>query len=155
MSVVATSSTRVRSQTDQAVNDRILQSTKANIAYYAAHPEQIEQRLKELDKEWDIERWLEMNSAAISLLGLTLAVTRSRWWLLLPMAVQGFFLQHGVQGWCPPLPMFRRLGIRSQLEIQTERNALRALRGDFEQSGRRRAVTSSSRPRKQRASKGV
>ena len=45
--------------------------------------------------------------------------------------VQGFFLQHGVEGWCPPLPIFRRLGIRMQAEIEAERYALKALRGDF------------------------
>lgn len=140
MSMVATSATRVQSQADEALNRRIRRQTQANIAYFAAHPEQIDQRLRELDAEWDTERWLEVNSSALGLFGLTLAATRSRWWLLLPMAVQGFFLQHGIQGWCPPLPVFRRLGIRTELEIQAERNALKALRGDFKQAGSGEAV---------------
>ena len=45
--------------------------------------------------------------------------------------VAGFLLQHAVQGWCPPLPVFRRLGFRTQTEIEEERYALKALRGDF------------------------
>jgi len=42
-----------------------------------------------------------------------------------------FCLQHALQGWCPPLTLFRRLGIRTQREIDDERTALKALRGDF------------------------
>lgn len=133
MGFVATSVTRAIGQTDATVNRQIAFQTQANVHYYASHPDEIDLRLAELDREWDVERWLEANSAALSLLGLTLAATRSRWWLLLPAVVQGFFLQHGLQGWCPPLPVFRRLGIRTQTEIQMERNALKALRQDFQE----------------------
>jgi hypothetical protein len=45
--------------------------------------------------------------------------------------VAGFLLQHAVQGWCPPVPLFRRLGFRTAAEIDYERYALKALRGDF------------------------
>jgi hypothetical protein len=131
MVAVATSATRAADQTAASVNQRIEHQTKANIAYYAQHPELIGRRLQELDQEWDIERVLEMNSAALSLIGLSLAVTRSRWWLVLPIVVQSFFLQHAIQGWCPPLPGLRRLGFRTQSEIATERYALKLLRGDF------------------------
>ena len=131
MSTVAPARTRAMTQTDESINQRIQQQTLANVTYYAEHPERIDQRLAELDREWDVERWLEVNSAGLSLLGLTFAITRGRGWLLLPMVVQGFFFQHAIQGWCPPLPIFRRLGVRTQMEIQTERNALKALRGDF------------------------
>ncbi|WP_407921819.1 hypothetical protein, partial [Corallococcus sp. AB049A] len=27
-----------------------------------------------------------------------------------------FLLQHGLQGWCPPLPLLRRLGLRTRGE---------------------------------------
>ncbi|MCA9457611.1 MAG: hypothetical protein KC587_13175, partial [Nitrospira sp.] len=40
-------------------------------------------------------------------------------------------LQHAIQGWCPPVPLFRRMGIRTTHEIQQERHALKALRGDY------------------------
>ncbi len=48
-----------------------------------------------------------------------------------PAAVAGFLFQHAVQGWCPPVPLFRRLGFRTAREIDHERYALKALRGDF------------------------
>jgi hypothetical protein len=131
MGIVAKSATRAQAQTDPAVNQRTSDQMRANVAYYAAHPEQIDQRLRELDAEWDIERWLELNSAALTLAGLTLAVVHSRKWLLLPLVVQGFFLQHGIEGYCPPLPIFRRAGVRTEGEIEAERQALKALRGDF------------------------
>jgi len=42
--------------------------------------------------------------------------------------VAAFLLQHAVQGWCPPLPVFRRLGVRTADEINDERVALKAVR---------------------------
>jgi hypothetical protein len=122
---------RVPRQTDPAVNERITQQTDANVEAYSADRRLIDVRLEELDGEWDIERILEANAAAVSLIGLTLARFVSRRWFLLPAAVAAFLLQHAVQGWCPPVPLFRRLGIRTQREIDEERYALKAMRGDF------------------------
>jgi hypothetical protein len=58
----------------------------------------------------------------------------NRKWLALPVLVAGFLLQHAVQGWCPPLEVMRRMGIRTAREIEWERTALRILRGDFERA---------------------
>jgi hypothetical protein len=66
--------------------------------------------------------------------GLGLGVFKDRRWLAIPALVQGFFLMHALQGWCPPLPVLRRLGFRTVMEIDRERNALKALRGDFAKS---------------------
>lgn len=44
--------------------------------------------------------------------------------------VAGFLFQHAVQGWCPPVPILRRLGVRTEAEIFEEITALRTL-GDF------------------------
>ena len=52
-------------------------------------------------------------------------------WFLLPAAVSGFLLQHAVQGWCPPIPVLRRLGFRTSFEIEQERQALKLIRGDY------------------------
>lgn len=131
--MVSNTTQRVPQHTRKAVNDRIQDCTFASLQYYAAHPEEIPQRLRELDREWDIERVLELGSSSLSLAGLALAAgRRSLRWLALPLTVQAFFLQHTLQGWCPPLPLFRRLGFRTQAEIGQERAALKALRGDFE-----------------------
>jgi len=36
----------------------------------------------------------------------------------------GFLAFHALRGWCPPLPLFRRLGFRSADEIGVEREVL-------------------------------
>jgi hypothetical protein len=133
--MIAASSRRVSDHTTDASNERIRRQMEANLAYYAQHPEQIDRRLAELDQEWDIERTLETGSSTLTLTGLLLGIAGSRKWLLLSLAVQGFFMQHALQGWCPPLPLFRRLGIRTADEINRERYALKVLRGDFRDSG--------------------
>jgi hypothetical protein len=130
MSVIALSVTRAADQAAPAADRQVRRQIQANIAYYAAHPERIDERLAELDREWDLERLLELNSATLSLLGIVLALRGSRRWLVLPIAVQSFFMQHAVQGWCPPVPVFRRLGVRTPAEVESERAALRALRDE-------------------------
>jgi hypothetical protein len=122
----------VKKQTDHIINARIQRQTEANVAYFSQGDSRlIRKRLQELDREWDIERVLEANAATAALAGLTLGRFIHRGWFLLPAVVAGFLLQHATQGWCPPVPVFRRLGIRTQTEIDHERYALKALRGDF------------------------
>ena len=128
--VMTSSARRVAEHTAPGVNERIRTETDRRIAYFADHPDEIDARLRELDEEWDIERTLETGSSALTLTGLVLGIGVSRKWLLLSLAVQGFFMQHALKGWCPPLPLFRRMGVRTQFEIERERYALRALRGD-------------------------
>lgn len=123
---------RVEQNTADAVNARIRHQTEENVARCAAAGRgAIDRRLAELDHEWDIERILEANAATISLVGVTLGASVDRKWLFLPGVVATFLLQHAIQGWCPPVPVFRRLGIRTASEINHERSALKALRGDF------------------------
>lgn len=125
---------RVEEHTDEMVNARIHRQTEANVAYYARRLDEIEQRLDELDHEWDIERAIETNAASLILFGLGLGIFWKKA-LVLPMVVGLFLLQHAIQGWCPPVPVFRRMGLRTQREINQERYALKALRGDFEAVG--------------------
>lgn len=124
MEAIAASATRVRDRSAAWINDRIRLSTSRTLAYYSANPEQISLRLRELDEEWEIERWLQLNSAVLSLAGITLGLLHDKRWLLLTATVQGFFLQHALQGWCPPLPLLRRLGFRTAAEIERERRSL-------------------------------
>jgi len=126
---------RVASNTASDINERIRRQTEDNIrSYAAAGPAAIDRRLAELDQEWDIERYVETMAPSFTLFGLFLGATVSRKWLLLPALVQAFFLQHALQGWCPPIPFLRRLGIRTMTEIDQERYALKAIRGDFRQT---------------------
>ena len=130
--VVPATSERVRRNTDSAINARIERQIERNLLYFADHLEEIPQRLNELDAEWDIERALEANAATATMIGILLARTRGSRYLLLPAAVGVFLLQHAIQGWCPPLPVLRRLGFRTAREIERERNGLKALRGDYD-----------------------
>lgn len=130
--MVTSTRDRVPLNTDACINASIRRKTENNIAYYASGgSDAITRRLAELDQEWDIERMLETNAATATLIGMTLGITVSKKWFVLPAVVAGFLLQHAVQGWCPPLPVLRRMGFRTASEIDYERYALKALRGDF------------------------
>jgi hypothetical protein len=132
MTMIASTVDRVARNTCEQVNARIREQTEANVARFAAAGSTaIEQRLEELDQEWDIERCLETMAPSLTLFGLFMGAVSNKRWLLLPFAVQSFFLQHALQGWCPPMPVLRRLGVRTSEEINEERMALKALRGDF------------------------
>src|SRR5437763_1473836 len=122
---------RVPRHTDEQVNRRIRAAMKRNVHYYSLHREEIPRRMRELEEEWDIERAIEANAAAIAFGGIALSMTRGRGWLVLPALVTGFLFQHAVQGWCPPVPGLRRLGVRTRNEIDREKYALKMLRGDF------------------------
>jgi hypothetical protein len=108
---------RVRSSTASHVNDEIDLQTDINIHRYKGKSKaEILERIQMLDKEWDIERVLEVNASTLALSGLILGLTKNRKWLFLPGIILPFLLQHGLQGWCPPLPLLRRLGIRTRGE---------------------------------------
>jgi hypothetical protein len=128
---VTPAGSRVEENTPEEISRQIRRDLKARVLYFAERPEEIDRRLDELDREWDIERLLEANAGIFSLVGLTFGEMRSRWYIL-PAAVGAFLVQHAVRGWCPPAALLRRLGIRTTREINHERYALKALRGDFD-----------------------
>jgi hypothetical protein len=102
---------------------------------YAGRPAgDIARRIDELRGEWDMERYLEANAASIAGTGVLLAALHDRRWLAVPAVVLPFLLLHATQGWCPPVPLFRRYGVRTRQEIDRELYAMKALRGDFRTS---------------------
>lgn len=120
--------TRVEENTEERINARIARDMHVRVALYRSAPAaEVQRRVEELDREWDIERTLEANAAGVTILALVLGKTVNRRWYALPAVVAGFLMQHAVQGWCPPLPVFRRLGIRTSREINEERDALRQM----------------------------
>ena len=124
---------RVRRNTADETNAKIDAETIAKIRHFATQPRrEIDRRIDELNREWDIERTLETNASTLALAGIALGATVSRKWLLLSGTVLGFLLLHGIQGWCPPLPLLRRMGVRTRTEIDREKLALKYLRGDFQ-----------------------
>jgi hypothetical protein len=130
--MISATATRVSENTSDSINAKNQRHIEENVNYYAsAGPEAIQRRIEELDREWDIERVLEAHAGGVALLAVLMGIMGNRKLLLFPAVIGGFLMQHAIQGWCPPLPIFRRLGIRSMEEINRERYALKALRGDF------------------------
>lgn len=128
----ASTADRVPENTSVAANKGINRATYERIRFCAEHPEEIDDRLDGLDREWDIERVLAGAAASLTLLGLAMGVARDRRMLILPGVVAAFLLQHTLQGWSPPLEVVRMMGVRTAREIGIERSALKFLRGDFE-----------------------
>jgi hypothetical protein len=122
---------RVRRHTAPDANRKIDETIRQAVRACALQPGKIERRLDELGREFDIERTLQANASVVALSGIALAATVNRRWMILPAAVLSFLLLHATRGWCPPLPFFRRLGVRTRSEIERERFALKFLRGDF------------------------
>jgi hypothetical protein len=131
--LVSIQADRVRANTDAGVLAEIDRCIEDRIQLYAQAPtEVLSRRIRELEQEWDVERVLETNASILALIGVILGLTSSRKWLVLSAGVLSFLLQHAIQGWCPPIPLLRRIGVRTQPEIDAEKAALQAMRGDFD-----------------------
>lgn len=115
---------RVCQHTADKVNQKIAGATQRSISFYKSHPDKIPNRLRELDREWDIERALETNASTLIVITCLLGFSVSVMFFVIPLLVGVFLLQHALQGWCPPLPILRRLGFRTSTEIEAERKAL-------------------------------
>jgi hypothetical protein len=126
---------RVRANTLVVVNEHIDRQIEKNILFYRSKSQaQIQRRIWELEREWDVERMLEMMASSFSLTGIALGFTKGRRWFLLPTGVLSFLFMHAVQGWCPPIPILRRLGFRTREEIDRERYALKSIIGETDGS---------------------
>lgn len=124
---------RVRRNTSEEKNLEVDEMTFENIKRFANKSnDEISRRIKQLDDEWDVERVLGLNMSGLAISGLVLAGLVNRRWLALPAVVLGFFAQHSIKGWCPPLTVLRSMNIRTRNEIAQEKHALKALRGDYD-----------------------
>lgn len=123
---------RVRRCTSPEMLRKIDGQIEHNVAYYANQPDEvIEERIRELQEEWSINRYLQANVAAVGLLGAVLGFAISKKWAVLTIGAFGFFLCHGLRGWDPRIRALRSLGARTRSEIDRELYALKAARGDF------------------------
>jgi hypothetical protein len=123
---------RVRNASSEEVNLKVEQDILKNLVFYKQNPDQIPHRLTQLEEEPDIEKAFETNASALSLTGVVFGLLFGKKWLLVPAVVTGFLLQHALQGWCPPLVVFRKMGFRTRKEIETEKHALKLLHGDYD-----------------------
>ncbi len=123
--MLAPTAQRVEMHTRPEVVERIRRETDRHLTYFRHHPGEIQDRIAELDREWDIERAIETLFGSFAVFGTTMSlVTRNKWWLILAGVPAGFMIQHALHGWCPPVPLLRSLGVRTAREIEAERCAL-------------------------------
>ena len=122
----------VRKVTSRKNNNAIDEMIISNIREYAEKSDaEISQRIEALDKEWDIERVLDLTMSLLALLGISGSLIFYEYSIALPMLLLFFFIWHAFQGWCPPIPLLRYFKIRTRPEIDREKYALKAMRGDF------------------------
>lgn len=130
--LVPRSTHRVHDRTSAKVNRDIEEKTRVDVSRVAKlGPHAIDSRISELEREWDIERALETGASLNVLLGLMLGAFVDKRFFAWSGFVACFLLLHAIQGWCPPVPILRRLGFRSPSEVEDEINALRLIRGDL------------------------
>jgi hypothetical protein len=122
---------KVRDKTPPEINQAIDIETAAIVRFYAGKTDyERSKRIEELDKEWDIERCVEIHEAGLSFIGVMLGLKRSKKWLLLPLMTSILLLQYAIWGWTPYASLLRRFGIRTRQEIDLEKYALKALCGE-------------------------
>ena len=123
-------SDRIRAHSAERANRRIDRATRGALDEAASSPEAALRRLRELDREWDVDRAVMLNFGVIGALTAMAGMRNLRrrrrlgGWGVFFWVQMGFLVHHAVRGWCPPLPVFRRLGFRSSKEICAERCAL-------------------------------
>jgi hypothetical protein len=123
--MLASTRERVRDNTPRHNNERIEFETARNVAYYSTLDEDaVNQRLSQLDQEWDIDRILQAHTAGMAIGGFLMGAVSNRKWFVLPGLAGCFLMQYALEGWCPQLPILRRLGFRTAEEIVAERCAL-------------------------------
>jgi hypothetical protein len=94
-------------------------------------PAAIRERLEELDREWTAGRLVKATTGVSILAGLPLAVFLNPWFSVVPAAgglllAEYLFTRRSTLGY-----FFERMDYRTGVEIDRERIALKALRGDF------------------------
>lgn len=124
---------RVALNTNPNTNKNIRNNTLRRINIYKNSSDKIlSDNVDKLNHEWDVERVLELSAASV-ILGSTIMglKTNKKYWFLMSGTVGLFLLQHSLQGWCPPVPLVRKCGIRTSEEINNEKIVYKLLKDDF------------------------
>lgn len=106
--------------------------TQENINHYYHNKSNIGGRLRQLEKETSIEQIFEWHDAANVTAGTLLSIaTGKKKWLILPLLVVIAQTVHSLQGLRLGTSLLRQYGFRPKADIEKEKYALKALRGDF------------------------
>lgn len=126
MAIIEKTAVRVNVHSPRTVNERIRREAERRLeGYPRLSAEELRVRLDELDREWDIERWLEADASSLGLVSMALGRLVDRRFYALGGVILGFLFQHALQGWCPPVSILRRRGVRTAREIDDEREVAR------------------------------
>lgn len=124
---------RVRRYTPREQLRQIDADMERRVRLYASQPaKMITERIAELRREWSIERYLQVNIALVGISTAALAATKNRNWGIATCTGLSFFLFHAIEGFDPPIPALRRIGVRTRAKIDREIYALKILRSDFD-----------------------
>ena len=96
-----------------------------------AGPAAIDTRIAELDHECSAGRMAKVTLGVVIVVGSALAALVSPWWLILPGVAALFLLQYLFTRRALLTTAFAGAGYRTGTEIEHEKFALKALRGDF------------------------
>ena len=128
-----TSADAVRTHTPDQLNRRIDERVERCVRYMAQQERsEIGHYLSQLEAEWDLNRALAVGCSVACLSGLLLSRGLGRGWLGLSAIASALLMQQGISGHGPLAALVRSLGVRTRREIDLEKFALKALRGDFE-----------------------
>lgn len=116
---------RVRSKSGARINERLDNEMRDRLYYLCIQgPEEIRRRMAEIDREWDIDRAIFALFPVVGGVTQALGQRGHRGFTALFRVQLGFLFLHAVAGWCPPVPVLRRLGFRTRQELEAEKRAL-------------------------------
>lgn len=96
-----------------------------------AGPAAIDERLVELDRAWTAGRASKAALGAAVVVGLGLGLAVSPWFFLLPILAGAILVEYVFSRQSVLGAMFRAAGLPSGADVEHEKLALKALRGDF------------------------
>jgi hypothetical protein len=111
-------------------------SVKDSVRFYGSLGQQaVSDRLLALEDEPDQETVATLAIAGSGILALAFGLLGSRLWRLLAWMALPLIFAHARGSLSAPCEFLKTLGLRSRKEIQEEKFALKALRGDFRDLG--------------------
>lgn len=81
--------------------------------------------IEELEKEWDIEKIVELSAAVVTIASVLLSHTKNKQLNKLGETISSLLGVDSLKNWRPPTPFLRGMGFRSREEIDREIKSLR------------------------------
>lgn len=124
---------RVHHTTTEHIHKTVDEKTRDAVRLHSSlGKEAMTLRLSELDREISQERAFMTGAGTVVWLGFLLGRFVNRRAYRVSAIAGSFLLLYALIGWAPPVVLLRRLGFRTARQIDLERMALKALRGDFD-----------------------